>query len=79
MVDYSIREDILEAKQKFFGSYLDRTNKGICRYCSKSVIKLKNNKHLRTHYLNGQTCFGSRRLDFANRNLLKISESFDKI
>ena len=79
MIDYTIQEDILEAKQGFYRIGTGESYIGICRYCGKVVKRLKNKKHLRTHYLNGMTCAGSRRLDFYNRGLLKISESFDKI
>ena len=55
---------------------------GICRFCGKSVKLMKNKKHLYTHAQHHHSyyaCYGSRRLDYKNRNLEKISETFGKV
>lgn len=55
---------------------------GICRFCGHKIKRLKNGKNLRWHYSNQADrtiCQGSRKLDFAHKGLLKISEGFDNI
>ena len=67
------------------------TTIGLCRYCSMIVRRMKNLKHLRTHYVFNLTsvtneeapkrikCLGSRALDYENRRFLTISEGLERI
>ena len=79
-VQFAIPDEFLEMYRKTFlsSSKINKENKGICRFCGKAIKLLKNKKHLYTHnFYYNRVCFGSRRLDYDNRNLALISENFD--
>ena len=79
-VQFAIPDEYLELRKTKFlsSSKINKENKGICRFCGKAIKLLKNKKHLYTHKVDcNHTCFGSRRLDYDNRNLALISVNFE--